>query len=141
MEHNSGGVVVKLPFGLKLVAVITIIEGGGVLGAQFIGFYTDWLVAVLGAMGIAAGIGLLLRRKWAWLLAVAITALGIIFSLIILAFLRQFYNVVLLKLDASYRVGYLFFTVAGYVYLGFCAYYLTRSRIRALFGIGSKLPD
>jgi hypothetical protein len=127
---------VKLPFGLKLIAVITIIGG-----LEFIAFDRDWLVLTLGAAGIAVGVGLLLRRKWAWLLAIAITASGVVFGLMSLAFFfRRFYNDVLLKMGTDFRVVYLCFTVAGYVYSAFCLYYLIRPRTRLLFGVGSPSP-
>jgi hypothetical protein len=124
----------RLPFCLKLVAVLMVIGG-----LQSILFDQDWLARVLGAAGIAAGIGMLLRKKWAWLLAIVITTFRIVLCLASLVFFRQFYDV-LLGLDATFRVVFLCFTVAGYMYLGFSACYLTRSRIRSLFGIGSPRP-
>ncbi len=133
MRH--GDTKVKLPLGLKLIAVITIIEGLGFVLLNFVVPKLGWFEVVLGTVGIATGIGLVLRRKWAWLLAVAITGLNILLDLMTLPFLPMFYEKVVRRLGV--QSVYLCVSIGDYVYLGFCAYYLTRPRVRALFHVGT----
>ena len=126
----------KLPFGLKLIAVFTIIGGvtsilGGVVSNL------GWLEVVLGTAGIAVGVGLLLRKKWAWLLAVVIMAWEVVLSVLSLPFFPMFLRTIQTGFDAGTRALYICVIVVGYLYCVFCAYYLLRRRTRALFGIGA----
>ena len=128
----------KLPFGLKLIGVFAII--GGVASIAPIVLNRGWLDVALGTAGIATGVGLLLRKKWAWLLAVIITAWGVAVSLLSLPFFPMFYRTVLMPFGVGACALYISMMVVGDLYCGFCVYYLLRSRTRAVFGIGSPRP-
>lgn len=125
----------KLPFGLKLIGIFAIIRG--VASIAPIVLNRGWLDVTLGTAGITGGVGLLLRKKWAWFVVLGGTALGIAVNLLSLPFFPMFYRTVLMPFGVGACALYISMMVVGDLYCGFCVYYLLRRRTRALFGIGS----
>jgi hypothetical protein len=133
-----GEVAIKLPCGLKLIAVLTIIGGvTSIIGRIVPILYQGWLEVVLGTLSAAAGIGLLVRKKWAWLVVLVSTALTMVLSVLSLPFFPMFFRTVLMPFGVGACALYISMMVVGDLYCGFCLYYLLRRRTRTLFGIGS----
>jgi hypothetical protein len=121
-----------LPLFLKIIAIFLLVTGL----LTIVHFTARPGNLLVGSGAIALGVGVLLRKKWAWYLTLG-TAILELFSACAVCFIL--YTVreggswsaesrpVWLALSAAFN----------FVYGGFVLYYLTRPRIRALFGIYS----
>ena len=78
MEQNT---ITRLPFVLKSVAVIMIVSSVASAVLHF-----GWVWLPFNVAGVLAGLGLLLRKKWAWRVAVAFAALWMVSNIIVLVF-------------------------------------------------------
>ena len=96
-----------------------------------------WVGLLFDVGGVLAGVGLLLRKKWAWRVAVAFAALWMVSNIIVLVFSLIFIDESLLILGSGFSAAMLCLTSTEGAYCGFSVCYLMRQPIRILFGIGT----
>jgi uncharacterized membrane protein (DUF2068 family) len=74
-----------MPLGVVVLAALVIATGGLVVlfGIAFLGSFSlpGVVMIVLGAAQVAAGVGLMRLRRWAWWLTMIVAAVGVVFDL------------------------------------------------------------
>jgi hypothetical protein len=120
----------QLPLSLKVIAIILII-GGSLTVVHFATSPTNLLV---GCGVIALGVGVLFLKKWAWYLTLG-TAILALYSACAMCFILYMARGSAL-VPEQYRPVWLTLAI-NLAYGGFVLSYLTRPRVRALFGVYS----
>jgi hypothetical protein len=124
--------LLRLPLFLKIIAIILIV--GGLL--YVIHFAAGPANLLFGCGEIALGVGILLRKKWAWYLTLGTAILGLYSACALCLVLYTVWEGTLLP--EGTRPAWLALSAAfNLVYGGFVLYYFTRPRIRAVFGVYS----
>jgi len=116
-----GGIIILL-LGIGLAAVGgSLFTALGYSGLGGVAALLGGIVAIFGLLALLVGWGLWTGKGWAWLLAVILSVLGVLFSI------------------ASIAVGS-FTSVVGLLIDALILWYLFRPHVRAFFGRGGAQP-
>ena len=124
--------LLRLPLFLKVIAIFLLVSGL----LTVVHFATNPSNLLVGCGSVALGVGVLLRQKWAWYLTLG-TAILELYSACALCFVLYTVHEGGSWSDESRPVWLALTAAFNFVYGGGVLYYLTRPRIRAIFGIYS----
>jgi hypothetical protein len=124
--------LLRLPLFLKIIAIFLVVSGFLTV-IHFAASPTNLLV---GCGSIALGVGVLLRKKWAWYLTLGTAILGL-YSACMLCFVLFTAREGTMLPEGTGPAWLAFSAAFDSLYGGGVLYYLTRRRIRAIFGVYS----
>ena len=124
--------LLRLPLFLKIISIVLIVFG--VFCVVHLTEGPDNLLFGCGALALGAGV--LLQKKWAWHLTLGTAIFGL-YSACAVSFVLYTVWQGTLPPEGTGPVWLALWAAFNFVYGGFVLYYLTRARIRAVFGIYS----
>lgn len=124
--------LLRLPLFLKVIAIILIVSEL----ITVVHFAASPGNLLFGCGAIALGVGVLLRQKWAWYLTLG-TAILELYSACVLCFILYAWLKGDLLPKGTSPMWFALSAASGFAYGGFVLYYLTRPRIRSIFGVYS----